>query len=300
MKDKISYCFCMFCLGTMSIFVKAIELNSAQIALCRSFLAVTVIGVYLFCRKQKLFQKFKSPKDAIVIFVSGAFMGLNWVMLFEAFKYTSVAVATLCYYTAPILITILSSVIFGEQLTPKNVLCFSLSTIGLVLILFQPNQDANITGILLGLGAAVLYALIVIINKGLSRYDSIYRTLMQFEAAFVVLLIYVLITTDFVSSFKSLSLIGFGALFILSAFHTGFCYCIFFQATKTLKGHEIAILGYIDPFIAVLCSTFVLKEPITVNQIIGAILLIGFAVLNEIKLNKPKKNNPKRGTIDNS
>ena len=55
---------------------------------------------------------------------------------------------------------------------------------------------------------------------------------------------------------------------------------------KNLSGQKTAILSYIDPLVAVLVSVLILKETITFIQIIGGVLILGFTLLNEIKVNK--------------
>lgn len=68
----------------------------------------------------------------------------------------------------------------------------------------------------------------------------------------------------------------------MGLFHTGITYCMYFSSLKELRGQEAAILSYIDPMVAVLISVLVLGESITGFQIIGGMLIIGFAVWNEI------------------
>ena len=89
-------------------------------------------------------------------------------MLFEAYKYTTVAVATLSYYFAPVIVTIASPLLFREKLTAKQILCFVFSTAGLALVIGITDLgkgSSDLTGILFGLGAAVLYATVVLLNK---------------------------------------------------------------------------------------------------------------------------------------
>ena len=193
-KSKIMLITSMIIFGTLAIFVKNINVSSGELALYRAMLASLIIGLYLLITKQKL--NFKAiKKELIIISLSGMAMGFNWIFLFEAYKYTTVSVATLTYYFAPIIVTIVCPIIFKEKLGIKEIICFICATIGIFLITGIGTSEANhnhLIGILLGLAAAVLYATVMLINKGVKTIGGIHRTFMQFLAAIVVLIPYVL------------------------------------------------------------------------------------------------------------
>ncbi len=274
--------------GTIGLFVRNIDLPSGEIALYRAVLATILIGVFLIITKQKIpFSKIK--KEMPLLILSGVAMGFNWILLFEAYKYTTVSVATLSYYFAPVIVTIACPILFKEKMGIKQWLCFVMSTLGIVLItgigdLSQGNS--HIKGILFGLGAATLYATVILLNKFIKNVDGIHRTFLQFLAAIAVLVPYVLFT-DGVNIHK-LDSKGWIFLLIVGLVHTGITYCLYFSSLKELPGQKAAILSYIDPLVAVLVSVVVLKETMTVMQIIGGLLILGFTLWNEIS---PKKEN---------
>ena len=211
-------------------------------------------------------------------------MGINWILLFEAYKYTTVSVATLSYYFAPVIVTVACPILFKEKMGIKQWICFIMSTIGIVLItgigdLSQGNS--HFIGILFGLGAAVFYATVVLINKFIKDVDGIQRTFLQFLSAVITLIPYVIFTSGF--NLVSLDSKGVICLLVVGLVHTGITYCIYFSSLKDIPGQEAAILSYIDPLVAVLVSVFILGEDITVPQIIGGVLILGFTMWNEIK-----------------
>jgi drug/metabolite transporter (DMT)-like permease len=178
---------------------------------------------------------------------------------------------------------IICPILFREKLTGKQIVCFIMSTIGLILIINIGginNGVGNIKGILLGLGAAVLYASVIIINKFIKNVTGIDRTLMQFFSAIIVLLPYVLTTNGIHLTIAGN--IGILNLLFIGIIHTGITYCLYFSSLKDLKGQEVAILSYIDPLIAIIVSVIILKETITAMQIAGGILILGFTLLNEL------------------
>ena len=266
--------------GTIGYFVRHIEATSAQIALYRALIAVVVLGGYLFFSKQGLSLK-KVGKQLPLLGISGAVMGINWILLFEAYKYTTVSVATLSYYFAPVIVTVVCPLLFKEKLTGKQILCFVMSTLGLVLITgIGGGGDNRLKGIAFGLGAAVFYACVVLMNKYIRDVDGIQRTFWQFIGAVVVLLPYVLLTDGVQLQISNVT--GWASLLLLGVVHTGVCYCLYLSALKELPGQKAAILSYIDPLVAVLVSVLLLQEPITGWQITGGLLILGFTLYNEL------------------
>ncbi len=273
--------------GTLGIFVRNIAVSSGELALYRAIMATIMIGAFLLITRQKIpFANIK--KEIPLLLVSGMAMGINWILLFEAYKYTTVSVATLSYYFAPVIVTIVSPLIFKERLTGKQILCFVMSTVGIVMItgIGGIGGGRGFIGILFGLGAAVFYATVILLNKFIKNVEGIHRTFLQFVAAVIVLLPYVLATSGF--NLNILDGKGWGSLLIVGLVHTGITYCMYFSSLKELPGQKVAILSYIDPLVAVLVSVTILGEAMTVWQIVGGVLILGFTLWNEIGTEKKK------------
>lgn len=274
--------FAMSIFGTISLFVKHIPLDSSEIVLYRALLACLVISLFLFLRREPIpFSQIR--QELPLLLLSGIAVGINWLLLFQAYHYTSVSIATLSYYFAPVLVTVACPILFREKLTPRQILCFVMSTIGLCMIILtgSPAEGHNhFLGIILGLGAAVFYAAAVLMNKALKATSGIHRTLIQFVGASLALLLYVPATGG--SHLNELSAIGWLCLLVLGVVHTGFAYCLYFSSLKDLSGQEASILSYIDPLVAVLVSVAVLHEAITPLQIVGGIMILGFTLWNEL------------------
>lgn len=272
--------------GTIGLFRKNIDVSSGELAFYRAFLATVFIGLFLLVTKNKIpFGKIK--KQIPVLIISGIAMAFNWILLFEAYNYTTVSVATLSYYFAPVIVTVLCPILFKEKMGIKQWICFFMSTLGIVLITGIGDMGAendHFKGILFGLGAAVLYASVILLNKFTKEVDGIHRTFIQFVAAVAVLFPYVMLTDGI--NIGKLDTKGFVLLLTVGLVHTGITYCMYFSSLKELSGQKAAILSYIDPLVAVLCSVLILHESMTVSQIIGGVLILGFTLWNEIS---PKK-----------
>ena len=279
---KVLMAVAMFIFGTLAPFVRNIDVSSGELALYRSVLALLPIGIFLLLTKQKLSPE-NIKKDLIVLVLSGAAMGFNWILLFEAYKYTTVSVATLSYYFAPVIVTVVSPLFFHERMTAKQIVSFVMATLGLVLITGTAGGGSqDLIGIAFGLGAAVLYATVMLLNKLIRGVTGIHRTFIQFLAAILVLVPYVSLTSGF--KLGGLDGIGWGALLVVGLVHTGVTYCMYFSSLKDLPGQEVAILSYVDPLVAVLVSVIWLGEAMTLPQVVGGLLILGFTLFSEIKL----------------
>ena len=267
--------------GTLSLFIRHIPLTSAEVALFRAAIALGCLALYKGIKKQPW--RLREPGgELVLLFLSGAAMGFNWIFLFEAYRYTTVAVATLSYYFAPILVTVLCPVLFKERLTRRQVACFVGATAGLILVI-NPGRlsgPAPLKGVLFGLSAAALYATVILLNKKISRVSGIDRTALQFAAAAVVLLTYLLLTTGIHP--EALDPSGLICLLTVGALHSGVCYVLYFTALAALPGQEAAILSYADPLVAVLVSLIVLAEPVAPLQLAGGAMILAFTLANEL------------------
>jgi len=278
----------MIIFGTLGPFVRNISVSSGELALYRAILATVLVGLFLIITKQKI--NFRSlGKELPLLIISGMAMGINWILLFEAYKYTTVSVATLSYYFAPVIVTIVCPFLFKEKLGTKQIICFIMSTIGIVMItgIAGSKGGRDIIGILFGLGAAVFYASVILLNKFIKRVEGLHRTFLQFIAAVIILVPYVAFTSGI--TLGAMNSTGWICLLVVGIVHTSITYCMYFTAIKDLPGQKSAILSYIDPLVAIVVSVAVLGESISLPQMIGGVLILGFTLLNEIKLPEKDK-----------
>ena len=281
MNPRLMMAVSMAIFGTLGPFVRNIPVSSGELALYRALLATMLIGAFLLVTRQKI--PFGSiGRELPFVLVSGVAVGVNWILLFEAYKYTTVSVATLSYYFAPVIVTVVCPILFKEMLTRKQILCFAMSTLGLVLItgIGDMGGGRDMVGIFFGLGAAVFYAAAVLLNKFIKGVEGIHRTFLQFLSAICVLVPYVAATDG--STLGGMDTVGWVNLLIVGFLHTGITYCMYFTSLKELPGQKAAILSYIDPLVAVLVSVTVLGETMTPWQMAGGALILGFTLWNEI------------------
>ena len=280
MNARVKMVAAMGIFGTLGPFVRNIDISSGELALYRAVLATILIGVFFILTRRPIVLG-QSRRELPYLFASGVAIGLNWILLFEAYKYTTISIATLCYYFAPILVTLVCPILFKEKLSSRQIICFAMSTLGIVLITgIGTDTSGSLLGILCGLGAAVFYATAVVLNKFIKNVDGIDRTMLQFLAAILILLPYVTVTNGF--NLERLDSLGWTCLLIVGCIHTGFTYCLYFSSLKDLPGQKVAILNYIDPLVAIAISVLILNETMSGIQIIGGTLILVFTLLNEL------------------
>lgn len=277
----------MFIYGTIGIFRRYIPLSSGILAFARGIIGSAFLFLLLKLRKQK-FEFAGTGKKLILLIFSGSLIGFNWIFLFEAYRYTSVATATLCYYMAPILIILVSPVLFKEKLTIRKMICVLIALIGVVFVSGVPDhglpQANELKGILFGLGAAVLYAAAVTMNKKITGVGTYEKTILQLFSASVILLPYLLVTEDF--SALTLSVPSAIMLIAVGVIHTGVAYALYFGSVENLNAQTVALFSYIDPITAVILSAVILHEKMTLFGIVGTILILGSAVFSELEHKK--------------
>ena len=274
------YLLAMTIFGTIGLFVKFIDLPSTVIALSRGALGTLFLLLVLAALKKPInFAGIRSNFKHLVI--AGVALGLNWIFLFEAYRLTSVATATLAYYMAPIILILLSPVVLRECVPLPKWICVGCALLGMSLIsgIWENSQNIAIEGISMGLIAACFYAGVVINNKFLKDLDPYDSTIVQLTVAAVVLLPYVVLTVDFGT--LSLDTTTISLTLAVGILHTGIAYWLYFSALPKLEAARIAIFSYIDPAVAILLSVFVLMEPITTAGVAGAILILGAALASE-------------------
>lgn len=284
-KAKLELIASMFIFGTIGIFVRHIPLPSSMIALARGFVGAFFVLLFVYLKKSKL-DKAAIKKNFVMLALSGAFIGINWILLFESYNYTTVATATICYYMEPIFVILASPFLLKEKLTAKKAICAAVALLGMVFVSGVLHTGipalSEAKGILYGLGAACFYATVVLMNKKITEINAYDKTIMQLGMGAIVLSPYVMLTQDFGTAALSMTPALWALLLFVGLVHTGVAYALYFDAMKDLKAQTIAIFSYIDPIVAILLSALLLKESMGLYGIIGAVLVLGSTFISEM------------------
>ena len=280
MNGKVKILTSMAVFGTIGIFVRFIPLPSAVIAFCRGVLGCLFLLLFMLTTGKKMrLQDIKA--NGWKLAVSGAAIGINWILLFEAYRYTTVAIATICYYLAPAFMT-LASPLVGEKLTVKKLACIGVALLGMVFVsgVFQGSEGGSLLGVLLGIGAALFYATVILLNKTLSPIGAYDRTFCQLGTAALVVVPYILLGDGI--SFAQMNTLSWVMLIIVGIVHTGIAYTLYFGAIRDVNAQTAAILSYLDPVLSILLSALILRERLDIFSITGAVMILGSALYSEL------------------
>lgn len=272
----------MLIFGTIGIFVRYIPLPSSVIAVGRGIIGTAFL--FLFIKGKGIPISWPDIRQNLLLLcLSGAALCGNWTFLFEAYRYTSIATATLCYYMAPIIVILVSPIFLKEKLTARKLLCVLTALAGMVLVSGsgQEGGSANMTGVFFGLCAACCYASIVIFNKKIKPMAAYDKTIVQLGLGALLLMPYVLLTENVAA--LDASPFSLAMFLVVGIVHTGFAYVFYFGSMQSLKAQTIALFSYLDPIFAILLSAVVLGEPLGMTSIIGAVLVLGSTLVSELK-----------------
>ena len=275
----------MLIFGSIGLIRRNIPYSSAMISFFRGAVAALILFVLRLCgvfghRSSSADYRTEVRVNLLLLAISGAMIGVNWILLFEAYRFTTIAVATISYYMAPVFTVIASVFILKEKLTVRKAVCVLVAVIGMVFVSGVIETGiSGLKGVLLGMGAALLYSGDVIINKKVKGVDGIDRTIIQMGFAALAVLPYWLVNEDF--STLTFSLQPMVLLMVTAVVCTALTYSLYFSAIQKVPAQTAAILSYIDPVVAVLISAFILHEGMSVLTLVGVILVIGSALFSE-------------------
>ena len=284
---KVSVIASMAIFGTIGLFVRFIPMSSSIIACCRGLIGTVFLLLLCLLTGVKL-SKSAIRKNLVLLLVCGAAIGFNWILLFEAYRYTTVATATVCYYLAPVFVILVAPLVGKGKLTPVRTVCALVALLGMIPlsgVLGGEIQGAR--GILCGVAAAALYASVVLMNQFLKDISAYERTVVQLFAAAVVLAPYVLLTEDLTAAF-SVSTLALLMLLFVGIVHTGIAYWLYFGGLAKVNVQTAAIFSYLDPVVAIFLSALVLKEEMGVWSVVGAVAILGATLVSELFGNDKK------------
>lgn len=285
LNPRVQIALSMIIFGTIGLFVRWIPLSSALLALVRGVVGAAFLLVVLAVGRKK-------PNGTAIghklpwLVLSGISLGINWVLLFEAYRYTTVSTATLCYYMAPIFVILVSPLLLRQRLTGKKALCVVVALVGMILVsgVLQTGIPAadELRGILMGLGAAVFYAAVVLLNQKLDGVGAYDKTIVQLGVSAVVMAVYLLCTGGF-AGISGVTAPVVGLLLVVGVLHTGIAYALYFGAIRQVPAQTVALMSYIDPVVAILLSALVLREHMGIPELAGAVLVLGATLISEGK-----------------
>ena len=276
----LKYIFALLLFGSNGIVASLIHLSSYEIVLLRTLIgSLLLIAIFFIAREKLTFYKYKT--QSIFLAVSGIAMGTSWIFLYEAYDEIGVSLASLAYYCGPVIVMILSPLLFREKLTKIKVCSFLVVLVGIFLVNGTAFENGvSVWGLACGLLSAVCYSLMVMFNKKAKDITGLENSMLQLFVAFLTVAIFVGIKQGYRMEIDTQSIIP---ILVLGLLNTGIGCYFYFSSIGKLPVQTVAICGYLEPLSAVLFSVIFLKETMLPIQIIGAVLIIGGAMLGEYR-----------------
>ncbi len=282
-RAKLNLLFTIVLFGTIGTLSRFINMPSSVICLGRAFFGVIIILAVITLRRER--PDYEAIKRNIGwLTLSSFLMCANWICQFEAFKYTTIATSTLCYYMQPVFYILAAAVVLRERLSARKIVCVIIAFCGMILVsgvLQTGLHFSEMRGVLFGVSGGFFYAMVVLINKYMKDISPMNTVIVQLAMVSLIMLPYSALTGAFRE--VSITMTGIICLLVLGFLHTGIGYIIYFDAVNRLPAQTVGIMSYIDPVEAILLSAFFLKEPISVYTIIGAVMILGAAAFSELK-----------------
>ena len=263
--------------------MRLIDLPASAIAMLRGLVGSLFLFMVILALKQKL-DWIEIRRNRVFLVLSSVALSGNWIFLFMAFKHTTISNAVLCYYFAPVFLMLLSRVVLKESIPVLKIFCIACALLGIFLIVSSGRRGSiepqHYVGITCGLMAAAFYAGLMTLNKFIRNLTGLETTMMQLGMTTLILTPYVFLVEK-VGTFH----VSAGAMvliLVLGLLHTGIGFYLFFAGMQRLKGQTIALLSYTDPLTALTLSILVLREPMTLAQVLGGALILGSTSINEL------------------
>ncbi len=279
-RERLKYITAVVLYGTIGLFLRRVHLPSELVAMCRGLFGSLFICGYLMITSKGL--DFPAIKNNLKwLLLSGICLGLNWIFLFAAYIKTTVAIASLCNYLAPIIVVVISPLILHEKLEIRKLPWVAVAFIGIILVSgVTGGSMGDPAGIVYGLLAALGFVGIVLCNRKLHNISAYDRSVVQLLVSALTILPYFLIHNRGVTlTFDTTSIL---IILMLAIIHTGVAYCLYFSGMATLPVQTVAVLGYLEPVVSVLTSVLLLNEPLSLPGWIGALMVIIAAAASEL------------------
>ena len=285
----VKYIIGLLLFGSNGIVADKINLSSYDIVLYRTLIGSIFLLALYFLLGNRLSLKNDSKKELLYVILSGISMGASWIFLYEAYGRIGVGVASLAYYCGPVIVMVLSPLIFKEKLSKSQIFCFIIVLAGVVLTdINEVSGSGDMYGLFCGLMSAFMHALMVIFTMKAPNIKGIKNSAVQLSVSFFAVLCYTII-------FKSISVPTQTSqwlwIMLLGVINTGFGCYLYFSSIGALSVPVVSVWGYLEPLSAVLFSVILLNEKLLPMQILGAVLIIGGAAASEMRSSSNKSAN---------
>lgn len=278
-KAFFKYIASLLLFGSNGIIASHISLSSYEIVFTRTLIGSLFLTLIFILSKQNV-RLGKNKSHFMYLLISGVAMGASWMFLYEAYVQMGVSIATLAYYCGPVIVMILSPVIFREKMTKAKLLGFLAVFIGMICVNGQSLSNGRFSwGLVCGILSAIMYAIMVIFNKKAASITGLENSMWQLITSFITVAIFLCLKQGFS---LNIALGNLAPILLLGILNTGIGCYFYFSSIGDLPVQTVAIYGYLEPLSALFFSAALLGEKLSFIQIVGAVLILGGAAFGEL------------------
>ncbi len=263
--------------GFVSIIASEVDLDAEVLVFYRCVFAVATIGLVLAVTRRLFVLRRRATRRYALLL--GTTLGVHWFLFFETIKLSSVVLAVLTAYLAPIAVALLGPFFLPERHSAVALLALVPSVGGLALVAFAGGEDVNARplAVLTGLGTAITYAGLVIGTKRVAaRVSAAGLTFWNYTVSGLVMLP-LLVSADRIAPTAG----ELGYLVLLGVVFTAVTGYLYVWLIRKVTAQAIGILAYLEPVSAALLAWALLGEQLTWQTALGGALVIagGLAVV---------------------
>ncbi len=283
-KAAFRYIAALLLFGSNGVVAGFIPLSSYEIVFTRTLIGSLFLALVFLSSRQKP-QLWKDKRHFLYLVISGAAMGVSWMFLFEAYAQIGVSLATLAYYTGPVIVMILAPLVFKEKFTAAKLIGFLAVVLGMLAVNGVGLLQGEVSwGVVYGILAALMYAFMVIFNKKATSVTGLENPTWQLIISFVTVAVFLGLKQGLSFHIPPGSLMP---ILFLGIVNTGVGCFFYFSSIGDLPVQTVSILGYLEPLAALFFSALFLGEVLSFWQWVGAALILGGAAFGQ--LYRPKQ-----------
>lgn len=278
--------------GTIGIFVRTLTaagFSPMQLIAFRAYISAAVLVAFLAIKDRSLLKI--RLRDSWCFAGTGiaSFVFFNYCY-FIAIGDTSLSIAAVLLYTAPIFVMVLSLLFFKEKMTGRKTIALILAFLGCVLVtgVFSQNLFVTKTGIIAGLLSGFLYALYSIFGRfALNRYSSVTVTAYTFVFASIGATPMADLGSLPTIIGGNMGLLGFILLFaVLSGVLP---YLLYTKGLSHVESGQASIMASVEPVVATVIGILFFHESLTPWGVLGIAAVISALVILNIRPRGPKR-----------
>lgn len=266
----------VFFFGLAGLFAKWVELPALWITFGRVF--ISSITLFLFAKFSHQPVRVRSRGHGGLFFLSGCVLAFHWWSFMTSVQLSTVAIGTITFSSFPLFVTFLEPLVFGKRLSPRGVLAALLILLGVLITVPEFSVENRMArGILLGMGSALSYAALTLLNKNFTGHYS--STLISFfeQAVAALVLLPLVARTGVLPTPRDA-----GLLLLLGVFTTALAHSLFISSLRHIPARLAGVCSSMETVYGILLAFLLLGEAPSLRECLGAVIILGVVIWSQL------------------